>query len=463
MHVCLFCVAIFFQLKPKLLNISAPTAFKDAGSADSGLPSLAPPGDISPVKFLAINPWVVWAFIGFTIVLLVLLILIYVLYVKLRRKQNSFHEMHQRIVIGVNKTQSLILSLNESGEIRLINDAARNFIRRLTGISFNAGDNLIEQHPLDENYTQTWRSWLKKARSVEQWKEVSQIKMQAQNHYFMEHFSSIHRADGSFAGLVMVSNDITREHEFNVQLSLHHDQLEQSNKAKERMLSILAHDLKDAIYSAQSLSELVCDTPDQFEHGELIHLFSLLHQNFSNTRQLLDGLLDWMKTQTGAMEAQPTNFTLKKVISEVFSECEQKVREKKISLHGHVSEHHRVMADKDMIKTVLRNLINNAIKFSESGKGEISVFEEVKDNQLVIHVKDNGRGISMENKQRIFQGPGMYSTRGTANEQGTGFGLNLCQELLKLNGSKLQLDTEPDQGSDFFFALELVESEESIL
>lgn len=460
-HVCLSCVATFSQLEQSLNPFIFPALTERFALQESLLPVIFLQRKDPLLSFLQINPWVIYAFIAFSILLLAMLTLIYVLYLKLRKKQASFEEMHQRIVIGVNKTQSLILSLSETGQIRLINEAARQFLKKWTGKTLNAGDNLLKDVS-DENYVKVWRSWMKKAESVDQWKEVSQIKLQKQNHYLMEHFSSIRRADGKFAGLVMVSNDITREHEYNVQLSTHHDELEKSNKAKERMLSILAHDLKDAIYSAQSLSELVCDTPEQFEREELVHLFNLLHQNFSNTRLLLDGLLDWMKTQTGALEANPAAFTLKKVVDEVFGECKRKAHEKELNLIGEVSEKHRVLADKEMIKTVLRNLITNAIKFSETGKGTVQVFEDVHDNEIVIHVKDNGRGISLLDKQKIFQGPGMFSTKGTANEQGTGFGISLCRELLKLNGSKLQLESSPGEGSDFFFALQLAKSEESV-
>lgn len=391
-----------------------------------------------------------------SIVLIILLILVTVVFInlnnKLKENQRNQRELNLRILAVINRTESLILSLGPDATIRVINKPAMRFFLKWIKVELKAGDNILEKLRGSIAFS-NWKNSIAKSKTVHQWKEVSQFDLQNKKAYFLENFSTITHQNGEYTGLVMVSNDITREHEFNIQMSQQNDSLEKSNKAKERMLSILAHDLKDAVYSAHSLSELVIDTPEEFPKEELLHLFELLHGNFEKTKSLLDGLLDWMRTQTGALEVKPKSFILSKLVSEVFEGLYNRSVTKGISMNMDIDDELVVHADCEMIKTVIRNLVGNAIKYTEPNKGIIIVSAKKEDDNIIIHVKDNGQGISEDNQGKLFQGPGKFSTVGTAKEKGTGFGLSLCKELVNLHKSELHLNSQIGVGTDFFFSL----------
>lgn len=393
-----------------------------------------------------------------SVILILLLILIAYtvtrLNTKLKANQKSQRELNLRILAVINRTESQIISLGPDGTIRVINKPAVNFFKKWVGISLKAGDHIENKLKRTEAFD-SWHEAVQKSKTNTHWKEVSQFNIRGQKQYFLENFSAISHRDGTYAGLVVVSNDITKEHEYNVKISEQNHTLEKSNKAKERMLSILAHDLKDAVYSAHSLSELVLESPEEFPKDELIHLFSLLHGNFDKTKSLLDGLLDWIKTQTGSLDIKSVPFNLRDLVNEVFEACYTKSVSKKIKLTNNISEDLTVEGDREMIKTVLRNLVNNSIKYTQPETGCVKVTTRQSDDMIAICVKDNGQGISKENQKKLFQGPGKFTTVGTAKEQGTGFGLNLCKELVNLHKSELSVNSEEGEGSEFFFSLPL--------
>lgn len=406
-----------------------------------------------------------WLLFGALLIIIILLILFwYINKLSRKQKQNQQNqrELNQRILAVVNNTDSHILSLNADGVIRLINQSAIEFFKNWIENDVRAGDNLFEKIN-NIKVRRLWSSWFEKSKTQSGWKEVSQIKIKDKTYYYLENFSTIQKTDGQFAGLVLVGNDITKEHEFSVEIAQQRDDLEKSNLAKENMLSILAHDLKDAVYSARSLSEMVKETPDQFSKEELLHLFGLLFNNFDRTKNLLDGLLEWMKTQTGAMEAQLLSFSLKELSEEVKNDCEERSQKKGIEVNININEGVSVIADKEMIRTVMRNLISNAIKYTEPNDGKIEISAMIHGGKTEIHVVDNGKGISPADQKRLFQSGGRFTTPGTNNELGTGFGLSLCQELLRLNDSALLLESVESRGSDFHFSLPLVNKSEEAL
>lgn len=408
---------------------------------------------------IGLKDWLMVISTAASILLLILALYAYRLMRKLRQSELNQRELNQRTLAVVNHTDSSIISLRADGQVRLINKAAVAFLKKWIGSELKAGDNILKETE-GSPAGKMWTSWLQKATKTRTWKEVSQIKIGAKYYYILESFSSITRGSGQNAGLVMVGNDITKEHEFNVQMAEQRDALEKSNKAKERMLSILAHDLKDGVYSALSMSQLVVEEPEEFSKEELLHLFTLLNDNFGRTQNLLESLLAWMKTQTGALEAKPSKFEMDKVIKEVFTSYEGEYLKKKIALELDLPENAIVNADREMIKTVIRNLISNALKYTHPEKGRVRVHGRFEDSHIHLHVEDNGRGISQEDQQKLLNSAGRYTTPGTANERGTGFGISLCKELLKLNKSELHLKSEVGLGTDFHFSLPVVDKNE---
>ncbi|HAD96889.1 MAG TPA: hypothetical protein DCG19_05745 [Cryomorphaceae bacterium] len=375
---------------------------------------------------------------------------------RLKRTEIQLQESNQQIMAIMNTTDNVILSLDSRGRISLINKAGQVFYKHILGVELSIGDDFIGLLK-ERKYYEFWSRIITKSHKGETWQEVSQAELEGKTHYLFKSFSPIFNEKSEFQGLIMVGADFTESRKKSLELEKQKEELDQANTAKEKMLSILAHDLKDSIFSAKSLTDLVLENANDYSGEELLEFMELLNNNFSQTKSLLTGLLEWVKTQTHGMKASISELNIKQLSGKVIEGLSAKAEEKGITLNNRIPAKTKVMADKEMIRTVLRNLLANAIKYTFSNQGVIDIScEKLGEKKIRVHVKDNGQGISEYDQSRLFEIPGRVSTPGTANEKGTGFGLNLCQELLKLNGSYLNIDSKPGEGSDFYFDLDKV-------
>lgn len=396
----------------------------------------------------------------FTAILLVLLtissLVAFYLYQQVVRNRRREHELNQRIMAVFHSTDSLILSLDDDTRIRFVSNSARDFFKKWVGIILHPGDVLLETVTGTLAHSEILE-WQNRAKELKSWSEIRKIQMDGEEIYLHQNISSIRAdEDNRFSGLVLVANDITLQQKNNIKVTAQRDKLAASDNAKQRMLSILAHDLKDAVYSAHSVSGLVKEEPESFEKNDLVSLLGLMHGNFERTKDLLEELLNWIRTQSGAMRPEFEDIPIKDLMQAVAEACGERLQRKEVRCEVEAAEHLKVYADPTMIKTVLRNLISNAIKYSEQKKGLIQVSAFEADGEVEIHVKDNGRGMNRELQERIFESPGEVSLLGTNNESGTGFGISLSMELLKINNSRLQVNSVPGEGTDFFFRLPMV-------
>jgi two-component system, sensor histidine kinase and response regulator len=225
------------------------------------------------------------------------------------------------------------------------------------------------------------------------------------------------------------------------------EQLGELNALKNRMFSIISHDLKNPIYSLRNLFRNVqqYDLPGE----EIKVLVPDIINDLNYTTSLMDNLLQWAKSQMEGSSVNPQKVDISKMIIETQNLLRLQAESKAIFLNTKTAPDTFIYADKDMITLVLRNLLSNAIKFTPKD-GEIQVGTTVKDDMVEIYVKDSGIGISKENMEKLFGG-NYYSTNGTANESGTGLGLMLCKEFLKKNGGDIHVESEEGKGSKFIF------------
>lgn len=393
----------------------------------------------------------------FIAVILVAVVLVFIalrLYLSnqvLQRKERKHKEVNRRVVTAVNHTDTLIVSLNKSGEIRLVNEAAIATHRNWVGRDLKAGLKITEVTSGTPAET-IWESWLEKSRNVNSWSEVCRMDIRQRPKYYRVNFSSIQQNDGEYTGLVMMGNDVTFEHEYQSELADQHRALEKSNSDKEQMMAILAHDLKDSIYSAHSMSKMVLEDQEDFDRDHLIRLFELLHNNFNKTQDLLESLLAWQKTRNVNTEIRYEEIELHKIVNEVIAGNKEGINRKNLTVNNLTEHTQMVTTDREMLKTVLRNLISNAIKYTTAEVGVIEIDAKVNEG-LEIHVKDNGSGMEQEDIEKILSGGKGFTKPGTQNENGCGIGLYLCQELLRINQAKLHIKSKPGQGADFYFKL----------
>ena len=226
-------------------------------------------------------------------------------------------------------------------------------------------------------------------------------------------------------------------------------ELEQLNQVKDKFFSIISHDLRspmNALSGTLDLLELKNITPEEFAE-----LLQNLRIQFDHTRTLINNLLNWTLVQMDKLNIQPEKVVLHGKVDESFAALGN-LYPKNISMENKVGEKITASADPNIINLVLRNLILNAIKFTENG-GRIWVDAIEKNNEVVVSVSDNGIGIKPEVKEMLFKKTSGYSTRGTANEKGTGLGLILCKEFVEKNGGTIWLESELGTGTTFYFTL----------
>lgn len=409
--------------------------------------SQPPNGSLETPQFLLVTLALISVILGF------LLLRMYLNNKLLKKKELQHREVNRRVVTAVNHTDTLIVSLDKHGVIRLINQAAISVHQNWVGKELKAGLNITEATKGSPAET-IWKSWMEKSINVFSWSEVCKITVQDRQKYYRVNFSSIQRNDGMYTGLVMMGNDVTFEHEYQSELAEQHRALEKSNSDKEQMMGILAHDLKDSIYSAHSMSKMVLEDRDDFDRDHLIRLFEMLHDNFDKTQDLLESLLAWQKTRNISIETRYEEITLHKVTSEVIANSQEGINRKNLKVENKIPADIILTTDREMLRTVLRNLLSNAIKYTQMDKGVIKI-ECVKKDGLEIHVKDNGAGMEKKEMETILSGSKGFTKPGTENENGCGIGLFLCQELLRINQSKLQIKSEPGKGADFYFKLRI--------
>lgn len=225
--------------------------------------------------------------------------------------------------------------------------------------------------------------------------------------------------------------------------------LEELNQFKDKLFSIIAHDIRSPITSLVSTLNSVKDQALTIQ--DLYESLPDLTKNTSNILELIDSLFGWARTQLGGAKVYPRIFHLDTIVDNEIDFFSTRAKEKKISLSKSNSSEINVFADKDMISLVIRNLISNAVKFCRSGnKIEISVRN--LNDMVEVEVSDTGKGIPNEMLEKLFT-TGVVSTEGTSGEIGTGLGLMLSKEFVEKNGGTLTVKSEVEKGSQFYFTI----------
>jgi len=228
--------------------------------------------------------------------------------------------------------------------------------------------------------------------------------------------------------------------------------LEEANAAKDKFFSIIAHDLKNPFNALLGFSEFLLENYREMASGEIEEQLTLLRDTSKQTYSLLEDLLTWSKAQRGKIECKPQNVKFKTICDEVRALIGYLADEKEIALVLEADTDIDVYADSNMLKTILRNLVSNAIKFSYRG-GKITTTLTRDDKIVTISVEDKGKGISRENQGKLWNLAGQYTTKGTEEESGTGLGLLICKEFVAAHGGKIWVESEEGKGSKFIFTL----------
>ncbi|GAB6282448.1 MAG: hypothetical protein STSR0008_16670 [Ignavibacterium sp.] len=230
------------------------------------------------------------------------------------------------------------------------------------------------------------------------------------------------------------------------------EELMRANSEKDRFFSIIAHDLRSPFHSLFGFSEMLATELNNLSNEEITFMSSEIYKGLKNLYNLLENLLEWSRLERDKIEFQPSEFNLSELVNEVYELLRHNAYSKNINVINNVDENCSILADRNMIKSVIQNLVSNAIKFSYS-EGKIIINAERKNLDFIISVEDDGMGIRQEDLTKLFKIDFQLSTIGTAQEKGTGLGLILCKELIEKHKGKIWVESELNKGSKFFFTI----------
>lgn len=240
--------------------------------------------------------------------------------------------------------------------------------------------------------------------------------------------------------------------EINIRLKQSEQELLTINSTKDKFFSIIAHDLKNPFNALLSFSEMLRENIKIFRKDEIKAYVEIIHKATNNLFRLLENLLQWSSAQTGEIEYNPEIFDLNKITGNIIQVLSIHADRKGIKITNEIQENLSAYGDRNLISTVIRNLISNAIKFTREN-GLIRINGVVRKNEVEISVADNGIGINQMDIDKLFRLDCNVSTIGTSEERGSGLGLILCKEFVEKNGGKIWVESEPEKGSTFKFTL----------
>ncbi len=229
-------------------------------------------------------------------------------------------------------------------------------------------------------------------------------------------------------------------------------ELRQLNAAKNKFFSIIAHDLKNPFHNIIGYSQLLTSEYDNFNETERKKFAASINQSTNNVFRLLQNLLEWSRAQTGRLVFLPREIDFGHILKNALSVLRPLADQKQISIELDFDEELTIFADPQMIETVLRNLINNAIKFTPE-HGKITISARLANEQVEIRITDTGIGIAEKEAQTLFKIDSTIKRKGTNNEDGSGLGLILCKEFVHKHNGSISVESTPGKGSSFYFIL----------
>lgn len=264
-----------------------------------------------------------------------------------------------------------------------------------------------------------------------------------------------HIVDGNVVRLSGTFQDISKQVNYEKRIIAQNEEMLKLTETRDKLYSIIAHDLKGAFFGIKGMIDLLIEEleEDKSERGieRSVKNLSLVHVSSQNAYELLENLLEWIRVQNGEIIVDKKKVNIAHLLTDSFSIFETSAAKKRIAVNVQSSDIH-IMGDVNMLSTVFRNLISNAIKYSEKDS-EINVSIEEGEHSIAISIQDSGIGMSAEIKDQLFDKENRPQRRGTLSEKGTGLGLLLCKDLVEAHNGTIAVVSEEDKGSEFIVNL----------
>jgi PAS domain S-box-containing protein len=257
---------------------------------------------------------------------------------------------------------------------------------------------------------------------------------------------------GNITHYLAVKEDITERKIIENVLKQSEEKLKELNSTKDKFFSIIAHDLRNPLGSFKGMTELLSDSYDDFDEEERLTFLRAMKVSAENIYKLLENLLEWSRSQRGNIILDNQDLDLNLLVKNNIIFLKQIADNKKIKLINNINESIIVNADANLINTIIRNLISNAIKFTTEN-GSVSLSSNSDEKMTIVSIHDTGIGMSDDTINKLFRIDQNISLLGTSNEKGTGLGLILCKEFVEKHGGKIWVESKEGVGSTFSFSI----------
>ncbi|HNS29120.1 MAG TPA: tetratricopeptide repeat-containing sensor histidine kinase [Tenuifilaceae bacterium] len=236
-------------------------------------------------------------------------------------------------------------------------------------------------------------------------------------------------------------------------------ELEKINQIKDKLIAVIAHDLKNPFNNISGYSEILASRYDSFEKKEVQEFLKIINESSAKGNYLLDNLLQWYRLQTMSLQFLPLKLNLRNIVENELLFFTSIAQDRGINIINSIPQEVTIHADSNMLKTIIRNLVSNAIKHTETG-GKISLTSSSDHREVTVVVEDTGSGIEPSIKDKLFTGRHGITSTGQSGEKGTGLGLILCKDFVEMHHGRIWVESEPGKGAKFFFTLPIPEDTE---
>ncbi len=270
---------------------------------------------------------------------------------------------------------------------------------------------------------------------------------------------AVHNKRRKRLGMAITITNVTEKLKKEKRLEEKEKQLKELNASKDKFLAIIAHDLRNSFHLIINMTELMIGNVEKNNIEAALKKGKIIYDTSVNTYHLLQNLLEWALIQQKGMQFKPVDLDITPLIDEEVRNLRTQYEQKDLTITHSTTPRHMVKGDIEMLKTVIRNLVSNAIKYSYPG-GNIQITSTEKTGNVTVSIADQGTGMTKEEQDLAFSGEGGLTKKGTAAESGTGLGLRLCLEFVHLHGGKIWVNSTPGEGSMFSFTIPSGDSNE---
>jgi len=269
------------------------------------------------------------------------------------------------------------------------------------------------------------------------------------------HDRLLYNSDGEITGVSSTIEDITEKREAEEKFKIYTEELREANAAKDKFFSIIAHDLKSPFMGLLGLTDILSKDFEEMALGDLKRFINDIDGASKKIYRLLENLLTWSRLQVGKMSFVPSEIDFEIFCLNIHELMKGNAERKNIQLELNIPAGIKIIADENMLGSVLTNLITNALKFTMSG-GNVTIDAAVEENHLIVCIADTGIGIREADLNKLFKIDVQHTTKGTLGEGGTGLGLLLCKEMIEKHNGSIWVQSEFGKGSKFIFSLPIL-------